>query len=306
MTSTIKYKGYTGRVEFDAEDNILFGEVIGLRDIITFQGTTVEEIVKSFHKSVDTYLNFCKEENQQPEKPFSGKIPFRTTPEIHYRIYMAAQLADRSINAWMNEVLADAAQRTIAASEESEVVLPTATAPSAERLADLIREVSASYRLPAESGQQGEEQVPAVPSLPGITPVRFINSETIGQLVAEETTKRIAQEATPISGEKLHELIADATQSTLEKIKDIPADTSGLKTLLSIANEPDLASHFHFTGGVKGETSSSSRAIYGQVKGGSGFSEDETITDISFGTGVESETHESTQRRKRETQGHSG
>ncbi|HJT57809.1 MAG TPA: type II toxin-antitoxin system HicB family antitoxin [Ktedonobacteraceae bacterium] len=227
MTSTIKYKGYTGRVEFDAEDNILFGEVIGLRDIITFQGTTVEEIVKSFHKSVDTYLNFCKEENQQPEKPFSGKIPFRTTPEIHYRIYMAAQLADRSINAWMNEVLADAAQRTIAASEESEVVLPTATAPSAERLADLIREVSASYRLPAESGQQGKEQVPAVPSWPGVAPVRFIDPRTRGKLVAEETTQKVAQEETPVSEEKLHDLVADATQTAIEKIKESAPGTTG-------------------------------------------------------------------------------
>ncbi len=296
MTSTIKYKGYTGRVTFDAEDNILFGEVIGLRDTIVFQGTTVEEIVHAFHTSVDSYRKFAEEHNQEPEKPFSGKIPFRTTPENHYRIYMAAQLAGKSINGWMNEVLAEVAQRVMVASEESDVILPIAEQTPARELESLGRTLY--YALPGASGQKGTEEVPVTPVWPGVKPVRLIDLGTIGQLVAEEATQRVAQEATPVSGEKLYEVVADATQTAIEKIKEIAPDIPVLieKTLLSIANEPDLASHFRLTGGVKGEISSSSRAIYGQVKGGSGFSEDETTTDISFGTGVESETNESTQK----------
>lgn len=231
MTSTIKYKGYTGRIAFDAEDNILFGEVIGLRDMIMFQGTTVEEIVHAFHKSVDSYLRFCEEHNQQPEKPFSGKIPFRTTPEIHYRIYMAAQLMDKSINAWMNEVLSEAAQRIIAASEEGEVVLPSAGEASTERLMSLLREMSSSYGLPAEIGQKEKEKVPAVPLWPNVTPVRFIAPETIGKLVAEQAAQKVVQEETPASGEKLHDLVADAVQTAIEGIKDSP----GLSGFISVA-----------------------------------------------------------------------
>jgi len=217
MTSTIKYKGYTGRVTFDAEDNILFGEVIGLRDTIIFQGTTVEEIVHAFHTSVDSYLKFAEEHNQQPEKPFAGKIPLRTTPENHYRIYMAAKLANKSINAWMNEVLAEAAQRAIAGSEESEVVLPSATEASAERLANLLREMSSSsYVFSSETGQEEKEKVPAALSWPNVMPVRLIDPETIGQLVAEEATQKVAQEETPVSGKKLHDLVVGAVHTAIE------------------------------------------------------------------------------------------
>jgi len=59
----LKYKGYTGYVEFDDEAGIFHGEVLDLRDVITFQGKTVEEIKKAFRESIDDYLEFCKERN---------------------------------------------------------------------------------------------------------------------------------------------------------------------------------------------------------------------------------------------------
>jgi len=55
----MQYKGYTGRVEFDDEADLFHGEVIGLRDVITFQGRTVDEVKRAFHDSVDDYLAFC-------------------------------------------------------------------------------------------------------------------------------------------------------------------------------------------------------------------------------------------------------
>jgi len=67
------YKGYTGHVKFDDEAEIFHGEVINTRDVITFQGATVSEIKKSFRESVNDYLAFCKERNEEPERLFSGK-----------------------------------------------------------------------------------------------------------------------------------------------------------------------------------------------------------------------------------------
>ena len=55
----MEYKGYIGKVEFDEEAGILHGEVINLRDVITFEGDCVEEIEKAFRESVDDYLEFC-------------------------------------------------------------------------------------------------------------------------------------------------------------------------------------------------------------------------------------------------------
>jgi len=71
------YKSYMGHVEFDDDADIFHGEVINTRDVITFQGKTVAEIKKAFRESVDDYLAFCKERNEEPEKPFSGKFNLR-------------------------------------------------------------------------------------------------------------------------------------------------------------------------------------------------------------------------------------
>ena len=67
----ITYKGYTGSIEVDTEAEILFGRVVGLREVITFQGRTVAEARKAFQDSVDDYLAFCAERSEAPEKPAS-------------------------------------------------------------------------------------------------------------------------------------------------------------------------------------------------------------------------------------------
>jgi len=108
---TTTYKGYTGKFELDFEDNLISGLVIDIKDVITFHGNTIEEAIKCFHESVDDYLDFCQELGEEPEKPFSGKLPYRTTPEIHRKIYVAATKAGKSINAWMDEVLSIQAEQ---------------------------------------------------------------------------------------------------------------------------------------------------------------------------------------------------
>jgi predicted HicB family RNase H-like nuclease len=96
------YKGYIGKVDFDDEARIFHGEVIGIRDVVTFQGSTVEEIEKAFNDSIDDYLDYCKTRNEEPDKPFSGKFVVRVSPEIHRKVYMAAKKSGQSINAWLN------------------------------------------------------------------------------------------------------------------------------------------------------------------------------------------------------------
>ncbi len=101
----IQYKGYAGKVEFDDEADIFHGEVIGLKDVITFQGRTVDEIKQAFHDSVDDYLNFCEQLGQLPEKPFTGKFMLRISPDLHRKIYVAAKQSGESINGWLNDQL---------------------------------------------------------------------------------------------------------------------------------------------------------------------------------------------------------
>ena len=99
------YKGYGAKVEFDDDAMIFHGEVIGIRDVVTFQGKTVNELKKAFHDSVDDYLDMCQSRGEEPEKPFSGKFVVRVSPDVHRKMYMAAKKAGQSINAWLNMTL---------------------------------------------------------------------------------------------------------------------------------------------------------------------------------------------------------
>ncbi len=94
----MKYKGYEGRVAYDAEAKVFHGEVVGLKDVITFQGTSVREIENAFHDSVDDYLEWCKERGEQPEKAFSGKLNLRIPPSLHAELSRKANAAGISLN----------------------------------------------------------------------------------------------------------------------------------------------------------------------------------------------------------------
>jgi len=99
------YKKYFGRIEYDDKAKIFHGEVIGLKDVITFQGTTVDEIEKSFKDSIDDYLSWCKERGDTPEKPYSGKFNLRIPPKLHAALVAHAELENTSLNIYIRETL---------------------------------------------------------------------------------------------------------------------------------------------------------------------------------------------------------
>ena len=101
----MNYKGYAAKVEFDDEAMIFHGEVIGIRDVVTFQGKSVKDIERAFHDSVDDYLDLCRERGEAPDKPFSGRFVVRVSPEIHRKVYVSAKKSGQSINAWLNKNL---------------------------------------------------------------------------------------------------------------------------------------------------------------------------------------------------------
>ena len=104
----MEYKGYFAKVEFDDDDNIFHGEVINLRDVITFEGETVIELKKAFQDSVDDYLDFCALRGEDPEKPYSGKFVVRVEPELHKNITIEARKAGKSLNVWVNDTISKA------------------------------------------------------------------------------------------------------------------------------------------------------------------------------------------------------
>jgi predicted HicB family RNase H-like nuclease len=107
----MEYKGYIGKVEFDDEAEIFHGEIINTRDVITFQGKSVDELTKAFRESIDDYLAFCKQRGETPDKPFSGQFVTRIPPELHRQVNVAAVLAGKSLNAFVTEQLQVAVQK---------------------------------------------------------------------------------------------------------------------------------------------------------------------------------------------------
>jgi predicted HicB family RNase H-like nuclease len=81
--NSLEYKGYIGVVEFDDEAGLFHGEVVNLRDVITFQGDSVNDLRQAFIDSVEDYLEFCAQRGELPEKPLSGQLLLRLEPDLH-------------------------------------------------------------------------------------------------------------------------------------------------------------------------------------------------------------------------------
>ena len=103
--NTLSYKGYTAKIEFDPDDNILFGNIIGIRDTVGFHGESVAELKDAFHEAVDFYFDSCKKAGREPNKPFSGKFLVRINSELHGEIAAAAAHHGKSLNKWLSETL---------------------------------------------------------------------------------------------------------------------------------------------------------------------------------------------------------
>ena len=74
MNNILEYKGYNGTVEYSADDSILFGKVIGIKSLISYEGQSVEELKADFEGAVDEYLEYCEENIIEPEKTYKGSF----------------------------------------------------------------------------------------------------------------------------------------------------------------------------------------------------------------------------------------
>ena len=105
MKNTIEYKGYIGTIEFSEEDGVLFGKVMGIRSLISYEGTNVKELLDDFHEAVDDYLQICKEEGVAPEKPYKGSFNVRVSPELHRLAAIYATENQTTLNNFVEEAM---------------------------------------------------------------------------------------------------------------------------------------------------------------------------------------------------------
>ena len=105
MMTTMTHDGYVARVELDEEAGLFHGEVVNTRDVLTFQGRTLDELRNAFADTIADYIGWCRERGKEPERPYSGNFTVRVSPELHRRIAAAAARDGKSVNAFVVSAL---------------------------------------------------------------------------------------------------------------------------------------------------------------------------------------------------------
>ena len=111
--SLIRHGDYLARVVYDEDEDAFFGEVINTADVITFYGRSVDELHREMAASIEALLEACQAKGIEPSRPYSGRFNVRLSPDEHARVAAAAAATGKSMNAWIAEALAEAADREI-------------------------------------------------------------------------------------------------------------------------------------------------------------------------------------------------
>jgi len=101
----LEYKGYYGTVEFSAADRLLYGKVIGVNGLISFEGDSVQSLKEDFEGAVDDYLEMCAEKGVDPEKAYRGKFNVRVSPELHRTLAFYSASHGKTLNSTVEEAI---------------------------------------------------------------------------------------------------------------------------------------------------------------------------------------------------------
>ena len=99
----LEYKGYSGSIEYSKEDDLLYGKVLGIKGLISFEGRTGKELELDFIEAIDQYLADCKEQGIKPDKPFKGSFNVRIPTELHQKAALLAMKDKISLNSFVAE-----------------------------------------------------------------------------------------------------------------------------------------------------------------------------------------------------------
>jgi predicted HicB family RNase H-like nuclease len=103
--TTMNHDGYVASIELDEDAGVLHGRVVNARAVLTFEGTSVDELKEAFSDTIDDYKEWCRERGVEPDRPYSGTLSLRLPPDLHRRIAEAAAREGESINAFVADAL---------------------------------------------------------------------------------------------------------------------------------------------------------------------------------------------------------
>ena len=105
MNNILEYKGYYGTVEFSSHDKVLFGKVLGINGLISYEGDSVKTLNDDFKSAVDDYLETCIEKDIEPEKAYRGKFNVRISPELHKNLVIYSASHGVTLNSTVEEAI---------------------------------------------------------------------------------------------------------------------------------------------------------------------------------------------------------
>lgn len=105
MSNLMEYRGYHAKIQFSEEDDVFFGRVIGINDVISFDGKSIQELKTAFREAIDDYLAICKEQGRDPDKEYKGSFNVRISSDIHKAAALAAEAQSISMNRFIQRAL---------------------------------------------------------------------------------------------------------------------------------------------------------------------------------------------------------
>lgn len=105
MTDKLRFKKFIGSVHFSSEDDVFYGRIEGINDLVTFEGSTVGKLKKAFREAVEDYLELCQETGKDVFKSFKGTFNVRLNPELHSKAFEHATLEGKTLNQFVKEAI---------------------------------------------------------------------------------------------------------------------------------------------------------------------------------------------------------
>lgn len=113
MTDRMEYDGFMGSVHYSSKDETFFGKLEGVNDLIAFEGTTVNELKKSFIAAVKDYKILCRETGKETMKSFKGSFNVRVPPDMHMKVFTRAKMEGKNLNEFVQQAIARELERKL-------------------------------------------------------------------------------------------------------------------------------------------------------------------------------------------------
>ncbi len=125
MKDLIKYNDFVATVHFSTEDEVFFGKILGVDDSVTFEGTSISSLKRSFKEAVEDYLMICQEQGKDPLKSYKGSFNVRIDPDLHKEAAMKSSELGLSLNQLVSEAILSFVTKTASTASHSREDLAT-------------------------------------------------------------------------------------------------------------------------------------------------------------------------------------